>query len=321
MKKSTKTVWYKRAQHTGTSSHFQSLANSALANLQSPFARLWAPFGDGGEKYSINGFRAYNGTLVGQFVCFQPGQMQPVIRIAGGADAFDIEAMSAGGSGKEFLEGICYFLIFQDHVMFLSSKALGTKEFERYLVWMLAEATTTIPTSAIIAIGDQPTSEVQRRVANKSLRGVTFGSPLKPVAVRESVHGKSVFTYEASGGMWDGLRQFLGGDIFDNVKMTQALADANVEVQVTIRVKGKTTVTDDAHRMLEAVAIAARHLDPDDIALEVQGVGTVKGEEFKIHKAVSVALVESGGLVDETDLWQKVFDWLRSLIDNKTIPA
>lgn len=321
MDRGNKSVWYKRAQHTLSGQTLQSLLNSALAALADPFQRLWAPNGEQGDKFAINGFTTFKGALAGQFVCFEPGQRQPIITLASGNPSFDITAITAGAAGKEFLEGICYFLIFQDHILFVNSKALGTKEFERYVLWLLAEATKTIDPTAVVSISDQPPTATQRKVANKKLRGVTFGTPLRPTATPAVVDGKSMVVYKADAPSWEGLRGFLGSKVIDKLKLTQALDEAQLEVQVTVRVKGARTVSSDAHKMLGELAKAARHFDPEDVEMEVQGVGVVKGDEMKIHKSFSVKLHESGGLVDEGELWQKVLDWLRQMIDDGTVPA
>lgn len=319
MDRGQKSVWYKRAQHTLEDGvHLQHLMSEALSQLADPFARLWAPSGDSGGKLAINAFSSHHGALVGQFVSFEPGHQQAVIKLAGGTEAFDISTMPPGADG-EFLEGICYFYVFQDHVLFVQAKSLGTREFERYLSWLLATATSVIQPETVLIIADQPTTATQRRVANKRVRGVTFGTPLRPVAAAETVNDKSVMVYEASGSAWEGLRAFLGADVFDQVKMTAALDSAQVEVQVTVRVTGKRSVSDDAHRMLGAIARAARHVDPDDIELEVQGVGTLKGADLKIHKVLSLKLLSSGGLVEEGELWQKMSVWFHKMISDGTI--
>lgn len=321
MNKSTKTVWYKRSRHNIKNKTLQQMLGEALDTLKGPIQRLWAPAGDDGAKLGINRFSPYKGALGGQFVLFEPGQKQPVITVKDGVPEFDISAMAAGDGGKEFLEGICYFLVFKDHILFVKPRALGTKEFERYLSWLLCSATSAAPADAVIVVDDQVATTTQQKVARKKVRGVTFGTPLKPVATPATSGGKAVVVYQASGSTWDALRAIFGVDIFQNVKMTQALDEAQLHVQVTVRVKGKQHVSDDAHKTLQAVASAARHLDPEDVELEVQGVGTIKGKDLKIHKNFSVELLESGGLVDESALWQKMLDWLKQLIEDGTLTA
>lgn len=319
----TMSVWYKRAKHDVARTPLQSMLDSALVTLDDPTRRLWAPGGARGSKYGINSFSRHGKAWVGQFVAFEPGYKQPVIKTNSetGVAYFDIAAIAAGEPGSEFLEGICYFMVFQDHVVVVPSKGLGTKQLEPYLLWLLATATDTIPKTTVLALSDQPTTATLTRVAKRRIRGVTFGTPVRGVSSAATVGGENVLIYEAKGGALDALRDILGENIFDKVRLTQALDNANVEVQVKIRVKGKQTVDDDAQKLLAAVATAARHFDPDDVSLEVQGIGTLKGHDLKITKSISVNVVESGGLVYEADLWAKMLDWFTQLLKNGAVEA
>jgi len=326
MARTTKTVWYKRAR-IGTGQRretLQALLKEALAETSDPNVRLHAPFETAGPRVGINRYSTQHGMLVGQFISFQPGNRQPIITIKSGVQAFDLDSIaptSSAAERREFLEGIGHFAVFGNHVLLVQSRALGSKEFESYLNWLLSTATETIEDTAIIVIADQISSKTQRKVAHKRLRGVTIGTPLKPVAVPETDHGQNVLRYEASGTGFEALRGLLGPDVFKHVKLTDALDNDNVFVQITIRVKGKRTVSDETHAMLDALATSARHFDPEDISMEVQGIGTLKGDEIKIHHSISVETLQEGGLINEDELWQKMNAWLQELIEHKQVPA
>lgn len=320
----SRSVWYKRAKHNIEGKDLQSLMTAALSQLPDPHSRFWSPPAvQSGlpqpDRLGINSFYDYKGFLVGQFLSFEPGQKQPIIRVKNKVKAFSLDSISAGAAGEEFLEGVCHFAIFKDHVLIAQTRALGTREFEPYIAWLLGTATTVTNNSAAIIIADQPTNETIRRAANKKIKAVTFGTPIRPVSGTETVEGKNVVVYEASGGAFDALRDLLGSDIFDKVKLTDALADTEIEVQVTVRVKGRRSISDDAHQFLGSIAQSARHMHQDDIAVEVQGVGKLVGKDLRINKNISVRLLESGGLVDESALWDKMITWFTSMVSNKTI--
>ncbi|GAB2805103.1 hypothetical protein [Dyella kyungheensis] len=329
MARTTKTVWYKRARFGSDGKgagqqDLQSVLATALAKIADPTDRLRAPTTDGGQSMVINRYAKRLNMLVGQFISFTAGQQQPVVTISKGVKEFDLTSIVATQSSavrKEFVDGMGFFAIHGNHVLLAQSKSLGSREFEAYLNWLLIETSQVLANDVIVTVADQPSTAVMRKVAQKKLRGVTVGTPLKPVAVAEKSGKDHVLQYEASGEGFDTLRGLFGADIFDKINLTEALDSDNVFVQVTIRVKGKRTVSDDTHKMLDALATAARHMSPDDIAMEVQGVGTVKGDEIKIHKTVIVDVLAEGGLVKEDDLWQKLHEWLCELIERKQIPA
>ena len=56
--------------------------------------------------------------------------------------------------------------------------------------------------------------------------------------------------------------------------------------------------------------------------------GVAAGEPFNpinpldpSNRRISVTLLESGGLVDETALWKQMSSWLKKMIDDKVIPG
>jgi hypothetical protein len=329
MARTTKTVWYKKARFGSDGKgigtfDLQSLLTAALAKIADPTERLRAPATEGGQSMVINRHAKRLNMVVGQFISFTSGQQQPVVTIKKGVQEFDLTSIVASQSTterKEFLDGMGFFAVHGNHVLLAQSKALGSREFEAYLNWLLVETSKVLASDVIVTIADQPSSETMRKTAQKQLRGVTVGTPLKPIAVAETGKRDHVLQYEASGEGFDTLRGLFGAKIFDKINLTEALDADNVIVQVTIRVKGKRSVSGDTHKMLDALATAARHMSPDDISMEVQGVGTVKGDEIKIHKLVTVDVLAEGGLVKEDDLWQKLHEWLCDLLERKQVPA
>lgn len=329
MARTTKTVWYKRARFgadgKGTGQQdLQSVLTAALGKLADPTERLRAPTVEGGQSMVINRHAKRLNMLVGQFISFTAGQQQPVVTIKKGQKEFDLTSIVASQSSsqrKEFVDGMGFFAIHGNHVLLAQSRSLGSREFEAYLNWLLCEASAVLASDVMVTVADQPSTAMMRKVAQKRLRGVTVGTPLKPVATASTRGKDHVFRYEASGEAFDTIRGLFGADIFKHVNLTEALDADNVFVQVTVRVKGKRSVSDDTHKMLDALATAARHMSPDDIAMEVQGVGTVKGDEIKIHRSVVVDVLAEGGLVKEDDLWQKLHEWLCELLESKQVPA
>lgn len=323
MARTTKTVWYKRGRIGNSNDNLQPHMEAALRELRDPFARVFKP-GAGGLRWVVNSFGWHRGLLFGQFLSYEEGQRQPTITMRNGVPQFDVQSIApppVQGARNEFLEGVAYFGISDNHVLLMPSRSLGSREFEGYVNWLLRTATRRLTENTLVAIVDQPSTETRNRLARRRLRGVTLGTPMQPVARPETQGAENRVVYEATGKSFDALRGLLGPDLFDRVRLTDALEADNVIVQVTIRVKGKQVISDTTHDVLEQLATAARHFPPEDVALEVQGIGTVKGADLKIHKLLSVDQLEEGGLVNEADVWERMHEWLTELIQTRFVPA
>jgi hypothetical protein len=116
----------------------------------------------------------------------------------------------------------------------------------------------------------------------------------------------------------DVLHALFSGSIFDNASFTKAVEEDNIEVEVTVRFKHKQQISRSGEKLLRTVAKAARHMDGNDIQIELHKAGTIRGNELRVHTAVDTAQTDSG-LILEDDLNQKMSVWLQDLLDTKMI--
>lgn len=255
--------------------------------------------------------------LFGQFLSFKPGMRQPLITLENGTTAFNLESIAAeqtdDGKKREFLESIGYFGVVDNHVLLVQTKALTSREFETYLQWLLMSATSVIPAGTMLVLDDPSASAAKKKAARSNIRGVTIGTQLTAVAAPEIRKGKAVAKYELTSGAFDALRGMLGADVFDKLSLAQSLEEDNIELQVTVRVKGKRVISDDGQKLLRAIGRATRHMDPRDYELELDRNGALKGSDLKLHRSVNVGISDSLGLVDESALIEHMFNWLEEL--------
>lgn len=316
MNRTTKNVWYKRASIHNQKGTLQTLLASALGKRPLANNRLLG-YNNDEEQVGINLFHTSGSLLFGQFLSFVPGMRQPLITLDNGTTAFNLETMAAqkttDGKKREFLESIGYFGVIDNHVLLVQTKSLTSREFEEYLLWLLGQATNVIPTSTVLTLDDPAASAAKKKAARNNIRGVTIGTQIAAVAAPEIVKGEAVMRYETSGGAFDALRGLFGAQIFEKLSLEESLEEDNIELLLTVRVKGKRVVSDDGQAFLRAIGRATRHMDPRDYELELDRNGDLKGTDLKLHRTFSVAVSESGGLVDESALAAHMVDWLQEL--------
>ncbi len=116
------------------------------------------------------------------------------------------------------------------------------------------------------------------------------------------------------------MKGLFGATIFDNLRLKDSLEEDNIEVQVTVRVKGRSTVSEDGQKLLKALGRATRHMDPRDFELELNRSGSLKGSDLKLHKSVTVD-VSDKGLVDETSMMTHMKSWLAEITARELVES
>lgn len=314
MAKTSKTIWYKRAHLQGQTQTLQELINAGVGKVPLASGRLMTV--NQSEQIGLNLFQSAPEMFFAQFLSFTPGNTQHLITLADGSTAYNVETMAAqsaaDGTKREFLESIAYFGVVDNHILLVQTKALTSRELEEYVIWFLTQVTNLVAKGAMITLDDPTANTARKKAARDNIRGVSFGTPVTAVATSETVRGQAVAKYELSEGVSAALQGLLGPSIFDNLKLKDSLEDDNIEVQVTVRVKRKRTVSEDGQKFLKALGRATRHMHPDDFELELNRAGSLKGKDLKLHHSVSVE-VSDNGLADETSLMSHMKTWLAEI--------
>ena len=113
----------------------------------------------------------------------------------------------------------------------------------------------------------------------------------------------------------DLIKAALGEDWLNSLKLEDALDEANLQVNLEITYLRKTTST--GQKMLDNIASSLRHIEPDDVKIELNGGGLVKGNDLKLTGPISVQY--NNGLIDESDLYNQMHSWLLQKIEQDEI--
>lgn len=216
---------------------------------------------------------------------------------------------------QEFLDGICYFGIFNNIVVVSPSRALGTKPFEQHLNWILAQS-GQLEADNRIGLKDEIAKVTQKRIQASHVKEVEIGAPLidfdQTIPVKSSKQVAENVVYNGVG--IDLLRKLLGSDKINKIRLADAV-DGNIEV--VLKVRYNRTTTNKAHNVLDNIALAVRHLDEDDVKIKLVGGGDIRGSELKLSTPVNLQALN--GIPNPDELFEKMRKWLTQQLENEII--
>lgn len=297
----------------------QQMLSDALAKLDHVRDRLEAIDSQATEFRVVSSSRSEAGFLCGRITTFERGGFQLVI--ADDPDARDlplsaIEPPHKGGVPHQFATGMLYFCIFQNHVAVVQSAALKAGNFEQHLAWLLRDKTSILTPQQGVALIDEPQQATRERIKKSHVKSVMLGRPLMEETVIEPAageQGKAQTKFKGSGPLISVIKDWIDPTQFERLGLEEGVFDGNLEVWIEIRYpKRLRSRPEDSIRLLDDLALALRDIDEDQARLELADGTTVTGNQLKISGRVDVKVTT--GLIDESDLYQGMREWLETLI-------
>ena len=210
-----------------------------------------------------------------------------------------------------------YFGIKENHVVLLQSSSLRSRHMEAYLMWLLRDCDVLSEEDGVF-LNDFIPKITQSKIKKSHVKKVRIGSPMKSepvhVASREVEKVKNI-RYRPTGRAFDILATLLGDEWAKKLSLKEALDESRINVQVEVSYKYKTT--EKSQRFLDDIAASFRHMDEDDVIIDLKEHGRIKGKELKLSQDISVRT--HGGIVDESDLYPRMHKWLVDCLDQKLI--
>ncbi|MFZ6694110.1 hypothetical protein [Undibacterium sp. SXout20W] len=224
----------------------QSTVSAALKKLSTVGQRKEILGEDDTNIRSIIYHRANQNMLFGIFASYEKGTHQLTIADDDDAEMLLVEQVAPPEAEdkkrREFLEGVCYFAFFGNHVVVIQSSALGTKHLERHLNWLLRTA-GLIDTENSVGLTDFILEATKEKIRASHVKDLVIGTPLVDIdhvtAMKETTSQKTTLLDFGGKGITL-LRDFLGEDKLKGLKLADAI-DGNIEISLRIRYKQKTT--------------------------------------------------------------------------------
>lgn len=298
----------------------QSKLSEALAKLKKVGERKEASGENSRYIRAVIYHREYAGMLFGILASYERGTSQLTV-----VDDDDVEMLtldqvappkSKDNKRQEFLEGVCYFGVYKNHFVIVTSRPLGTKPTEQHINWLLETADVLGKEANRVGLSDHISQVTKQKIESAHVKQVEIGTPLiDPQSTQEvkSADGKRVVSFEYGGLGVDILSKVFGNN-FGKIRLADAI-DGNIEITLKVRYKKKTT--EKAHKVLDDIALQLRHIDEDDVKVNLVGGATIKGRELKLSSPLSVEARD--GVPNQDEMFRKMRDWLMSQIENQII--
>lgn len=282
---------------------------------------------DGLNQRFIIGSRTSNGLRVGMLIRYTRGNNQAIVAdVDDDTNVKDIQLEqlapppSEPGKRREFLEGILYFGIRDNHVILVQSNALQAKHLSDHLNWLLGKAPLADEEPNYLRLIHRPKASLRDKTVS-GVKSIVFQQSLQftpeQKALTESVSQSReiVLSSGAEGRANSILNSFLSTFGVKTVDFSDALETGDVEVKLEILYKkpGKR----DGRQMLDGVVAALGDGLDEHVTLTVPGIGSVRGDQVKIHQSFTVPA--PGGLADPATVFKTMHEWLENLLQNRMV--
>jgi len=129
---------------------------------------------------------------------------------------------------------------------------------------------------------------------------------------------KAQTRFKGAGSLITMIKDWIDPIQFERLGLEEGVFDGNLEVWIEIRYpKRIRSCPEDTVRLLDDLALALRDLDEDQAKLELADGTHITGKELKISGKIDTNV--SAGLLDESDLYSNMREWLEALIRDGVI--
>lgn len=314
-----KSLHYRRAEFLNSKSNLEHLLSAALSKLGLVKDREEDLWGDQTFFRLVNRHVKKLNMEFGDLVTYEVGTNKQLITMNKNVSSLSIKQLSpptVENQTTEFLEGSLFYGIKDNHVVVMQS-SLRLKDFESYLNWLLLHSGVMHQNDRVELI-DSPKPEVRKKIEKSPVKSIFAGAPILETKLQEKqaddLKTQEIVKVSKPGIGAKVIEAFLGEDEFKKLDLTNAI-DGNLKVSLEITYD--RTTSQGGQKVINSLARAFRHVDAEDYAITMPGIGKLKGSDLKLSDTIVVET--NNGLVDLNDLMQKINKWLTSLIERDLV--
>lgn len=314
----SKTLTYKLARFNNDAEKrtLQQMLTKALESKKAAGDRL--KMADGGQRFSLINYHGPNKNMrVGEFIDYTAGHKQPLAKIDKTVEALAISSLAPPDKQSEFLSGILYFGVFNNSCIISQAASLRCAQFEEYLNWLFSEC-GLIKDGEFLTLSDHPPLGKAEAVMNA--KGIEFHAPVSmvPVEKGDKDYKANEVVYRPGSAGWDAVKQLLPAEfkLPGLLKANEIVGGAGL--QVTVKLAWTKLKKEDSTAFLDRISNSLRHIEDEvDFSIETKS-GTITRDDIKLRVPVSI---KEGldGLIQKSDMWEKMEDWLVRLITEKRV--
>ena len=316
---------YKRADFlTKETRTLQTILEESLKACRKTGQRVQVVSGEEDEvRRVLNEHRKIGSALGGVLYRYTPGQHQVVMAPNPEAAEWSVaQVLPPTLSDKqksEFVDGLLFFLVFENHVIISQSAALQIGQLEDYLSCFLRDLAKVTNENERLILLDVP-SEKLRREGLSHVRAVRFDVPLaKAVHEPPPANGRKqkdtirhVLSNQRLSLVAETLRAF-GVDL-PGTGLTVDDAEG-VEVRIELRIGGRRV--EETNELLDQIGNLFANTPDRDYEIEFDNGAKMKGSDLMVK---TTATVEAEGGVPKThSVWKEMARYLKELQESATI--
>lgn len=235
---------------------------------------------------------------------------------------------TAEGKRREPLEGMLYFAVFDNHLVFLQSSALRSSHLESHFMWLLHHSEVLEGTNQL-ALVDKPPPKLIEKMAKRQVKQLEVGGELIPATVFEQPSDHTVVqtatsktntlvstTQTSNSSVLDALKGLLKPDAAAKLDL-EALAGSNIEYTLRVTYKGSTT--DSGQKLMNTLGVALRHAEDVHTKISLVGGGSISGEEIRLVGPVTLDFYNGAPSTDE--VYEAMRTWLLEKLTSGEVKA
>ena len=334
----SKTINYRRCLFgADVGQTLQQLLNQALGQFSTVGDRLEPLNKEGTEFRVIGNHQTLRSCLCGYLSSYERGAKQLVISDNAAAQSLSLSAVSPpppknGEAKKEFVPGVIYFVVLENHVAFVATHRLRGNMLEQHINWLLKSKASVLDATVPFALSNETQKVTKEKIQKSQVKSIAFGQPLmEAVEETDSVpapsvaSGKGARTVQATKSVfrpikavWDMIKPALPNDAFEKLGLEGVFSD-DLEVWIEIKYPRRTrNHSEDTAELMNKIAIAARDMDDIDVSLQLANGHKVSGQELRISGAIEAQLT-ADGRIDEQVLFDLMVAWLSKQLSDGVI--
>lgn len=279
----------------------------------------------------INTHQATHGMEFGVLVFLEPGQNKLVIENHEDEDQVNVSQIRPP-KGKDFMESTLYYGIKDNHVIVLQTIGLMAKQLESHLFWLLGSTCAGIlakengvfldnyaPKESYQAVVENPVKSVNMHVpiVDDATPNTSIQTHSESTRSRATINSSS---FNAGTRGLQVLKALLPQDRYETLIDGDTISpETDIEVFVEVKKKRWSKVSESSQDILNAVANTMRYVDSDGVTINLSDGTKLTGDKLTIKTSLSFDSV--GGILDPTDVFRQMSNWLRELIKNEQIEA
>ncbi|TLS17953.1 MAG: hypothetical protein FDZ72_11625 [Betaproteobacteria bacterium] len=243
--------------------------------------------------------------LGGILVSYEPGSKAASLINDPSANQMTLDHFSApttsAGQAREWVEGMLFFLVIGDYLVFIQSASVRQDQLEEHLGWLL---TGTSSNPVVVTLNDKPPSNVEKLIQRHHVKSLVLDGALMSGSTETTAGRESV---KLEGPMLEMLKGALKGH-GHGFRWNDGL-EGNLEARLELTFKRSTT--EPAQRLLDNVATTLRNLDGVDCELILGNGDKITRDQLRLTTKRNIEAKD--GVLSPMSAFDQMYLWIESL--------